>query len=76
MALDAASGAERWRVFVAAEVLTAPAVGTDAVIVRTADGKLHCLEAKDGSRRWVADQQLPRLTLRGNAPPLTASSTL
>jgi outer membrane protein assembly factor BamB len=39
------------------------------VIVRTVDGKLRALEAKDGAQRWLTDQQLPRLTLRGNAPP-------
>jgi outer membrane protein assembly factor BamB len=70
VALDAKSGAQRWRAFVAGEVLAAPAVGNDVVVVRTVDGKLHCLEIKDGVQRWVADQQLPRLTLRGNAPPL------
>lgn len=70
VALDAKTGAQRWRSFVAAEVLAAPAIGSDAIIVRTVDGKLHCLEMKDGVQRWVADQQLPRLTLRGNSPPL------
>lgn len=70
VALDAKSGAQRWRSYVAGEVLAAPAIGRDAVIVRTVDGKLHCLEAKDGVHRWVTDQQVPRLTLRGNAPPL------
>jgi outer membrane protein assembly factor BamB len=69
IALSAADGAQRWRVRLNSEVLSAPAVSSDEVIVRTADGKLYALESKDGSQRWVTDQQLPRLTLRGNAPP-------
>lgn len=69
VALEAATGKQRWRTKVASEVLAAPAVGTDAVIVRTVDGRLRALEARDGSQRWLTDQQLPRLTLRGNAPP-------
>jgi outer membrane protein assembly factor BamB len=69
IALNAADGKERWRVRVGSEILAAPAVGADAVIVRTVDGRLRALEAKDGKQRWLADQQLPRLTLRGNAPP-------
>lgn len=69
IALNAADGTERWRARVGSEILATPAIGGDAVIIRTVDGKLHALEAKDGSQRWLADQQLPRLTLRGNAPP-------
>jgi outer membrane protein assembly factor BamB len=69
IALNAADGKERWRVRVGSEILAAPAIGGDAVIVRTVDGRLHALETKDGTQRWLADQQLPRLTLRGNAPP-------
>lgn len=69
VALDAATGRQRWRVKVNSEVLAAPAVNASTVVVRTVDGKLRALEAKDGSQRWLTDQQLPRLTLRGNAPP-------
>jgi len=69
IALSAADGKERWRARVGSEILAAPAVGGDSVVVRTVDGKLRALDAKDGKQRWLADQQLPRLTLRGNAPP-------
>lgn len=70
VALAAANGAERWRAQVNAEVLAAPAVSNDVVVVRTVDGKLHGLSARDGSRIWTTDEQLPRLTLRGTAPPV------
>ena len=70
IALDAGSGAVKWRVKVGSELLSAPAVTDDLVVVRTIDGKLRCLEAKTGAQRWLTDQQMPRLMLRGNAPPL------
>jgi outer membrane protein assembly factor BamB len=70
IALATADGAERWRAQVRAEVLAAPAIGSGIVVVRTVDGKLHGLAAADGKQVWETDQQLPRLTLRGNAPPL------
>jgi outer membrane protein assembly factor BamB len=70
IALAATDGAVRWRTHVGAEILAAPAVAADVVVVRTVDGKLHGLASKDGSQRWLTDQQLPRLTLRGNAPPV------
>lgn len=73
IALEARDGRERWRVKVGAQVLTAPAVGADIVVVRTTDGKLHGLEAADGKQRWLTDQQLPRLLLRGNAPPIISA---
>jgi len=38
--------------------------------VRTVDGKLFGLAASDGKQRWVTDQQVPRLTLRGTSPPV------
>jgi outer membrane protein assembly factor BamB len=74
--LDASTGKERWRARVGSEILAAPAIGGDAVVVRTVDGKLHALEARDGKPRWMVDQQLPRLTLRGNAPPQIVGSTV
>jgi outer membrane protein assembly factor BamB len=72
IALDAASGAQKWRVKVGALLLAAPAVTDDAVIVRTIDGKLRALEAASGKQRWLTDQQLPRLLLRGTAPPVVS----
>lgn len=69
IALAGSNGAERWRAQVNAEVLAAPAVGANVVVVRTGDGKLHGLSVRDGSVLWATDQQLPRLTVRGNAQP-------
>ncbi len=72
IALDVARGDERWRVKVAGEVLAAPAVGPESVVVRTVDGKLRGLALADGKELWQVEEQIPRLTLRGNAPPVVA----
>jgi outer membrane protein assembly factor BamB len=73
IALDAATGAQRWRVKVGSQLLSAPAVGDDVVVVRTIDGKLRALEAANGAQRWLTDQQMPRLLLRGAAPPVIST---
>ncbi len=70
IALAAADGAERWRVQVGSELLATPVVGSGLVLVRAVDGRLIALDAGDGTRRWAVDQQVPRLSLRGNGPPL------
>ncbi len=72
IALDAATGAQRWRTQLNSEILSAPVASGDLVAVRTVDGKLFGLSASDGQQRWVADQQVPRLTLRGTSAPIIA----
>lgn len=72
IALSDQDGSPRWRTRVNAEILAAPAVDADLVAVRSVDGRLHGLSATDGSERWVVDQQVPRLSLRGNSPPTLA----
>lgn len=70
--LSAESGAQKWRADVKGEVLSAPAIASSAVVVRTVDGKLHALGLEDGAEVWSAEQQIPRLTLRGTAAPVIA----
>lgn len=72
VALDAATGAERWRVTVGGEVLVAPAVSQGLAIVRTVDGRIRALGVVDGREVWVYEQQVPRLTLRGNGAPVVS----
>jgi len=72
IALDAATGAQRWRTQLNSEILSAPVASGDLVAVRTVDGKLFGLSASDGKQLWVADQQVPRLTLRGTSAPIIA----
>ena len=72
VAIGADDGKERWRHEVKGEILSAPAVAENEVIVRTVDGKLRALSLADGAELWTAEQQIPRLTLRGTAAPVVA----
>lgn len=76
VALDAANGSERWRKSVGSEVLARPLVADQVVIIRTVDGHLEALAAADGTGRWSVDEQVPRLTLRGTAPPMLANDRI
>jgi outer membrane protein assembly factor BamB len=71
-ALAQQDGRELWHAQLSSEVLAAPVVAGNLVVVRTVDGKLYGLEAASGVQRWVADQQVPRLSLRGTSQPVIA----
>jgi outer membrane protein assembly factor BamB len=71
--LAADNGAQRWRADVKGEILSAPAVAENEIIVRTVDGKLRALALSDGVEVWSAEQQIPKLTLRGAAAPVVAN---
>jgi outer membrane protein assembly factor BamB len=76
LALDAATGAERWRQSIRAEILARPLIVNDVVVVRTVDGHLEALSLTDGAVRWSVDESVPRLTLRGTAPPVLAGDRI
>jgi outer membrane protein assembly factor BamB len=76
LALDAANGKERWRKTIASEVLAQPLIVNDIVVVRTVNGHLEGLSLQDGSTKWTVDEQVPRLTLRGTAPPILAKDRI
>lgn len=70
VSLRAEDGHEEWRHRVGSEVLASPAVGTRAAYVRAVDGKLVALSLADGSQVWIAQQTMPKLTLRGTGAPI------
>ena len=72
--LDGATGTRRWAAKVGGEVLSAPAISETAVVVRTVAGRVLGLALEDGKELWREDQQIPRLTLRGTAPPVIAGT--
>jgi outer membrane protein assembly factor BamB len=72
VALDATNGSERWRKAIGSEVLARPLIAKDVVVIRTVDGHVEGLATADGVQRWAVDEQVPRLTLRGTAPPVLA----
>ena len=55
-------------------MLSAPAIASDAVVVRTVAGVLLGLSREDGKILWREEQQIPRLTLRGAAAPVVAGN--
>jgi outer membrane protein assembly factor BamB len=72
IALDATNGSERWRRSIGSEILARPLIAKDVVVIRTVDGHVEGMAAADGAQRWAVDEQVPRLTLRGTAPPVLA----
>lgn len=76
IALDSNNGAERWRRAIASEILAQPLVVNDVVVIRTVDGHVEGLSVADGKTKWAVDEQVPRLTLRGTAPPVLAGDRI
>jgi outer membrane protein assembly factor BamB len=70
IALDAATGAIKWKARINSEILSTPAVSADVVLLRAVDGRLTALRAADGTVIWNAEQQVPRLSLRGTGDPI------
>jgi len=68
------SGKQLWKVQASSEILSAPAVGTDVVVVRTVDNKVTAYDAADGKKRWFIQRVVPPLTLR-NMPGLVIASS-
>ena len=63
IALDE-SGKAKWTALVTSEVLAAPVVIDDTVIVRSHDNKIFAFNAADGKRQWVYQRPAQALTLR------------
>ncbi|MNV56644.1 Outer membrane protein assembly factor BamB precursor [compost metagenome] len=58
------------------EVIAAPAIAQGLVFVRSNDGRTTALDAATGEQRWFNAQELPSLTVRGNAPVVTGPGAL
>ena len=69
IALDSASGDEKWRAQASSEVLSAPVVNNDVVVVQSQDDKLQAFELGSGTRRWIYEDTQPVLSLRGTGAP-------
>lgn len=76
VALSAENGTESWRRSIASEILARPLIVGDIVVIRTVNGRLEALSAIDGATRWSLDESVPRLTLRGTAPPVLAGDRI
>lgn len=67
-----AKGQPLWQARLSSEILSVPQVANDIVVVRTGDGRIFGLDAKDGKRRWVYQRTMPALALRSNAGVVVA----
>lgn len=61
------NGKPRWKNKVSSEVLSVPQVADGVVIVRSGDGLIAGLDAKDGKRLWVYERSTPALVVRSHA---------
>lgn len=76
VALEATSGKQRWKTRIPGEVIAAPAIGESGVHLRAVDGRVFTLALADGAPVWSDEQGVPRLSLRGAAPPTLAGDVL
>ncbi len=76
VALDAKTGDQRWRTQIRSELLSTPAISDKIVAVRSVDGRLHGLDPATGKESWSAEQQVPKLSLRGTAIPVIAKDAV
>ncbi len=70
------SGKRLWKSKVSGEVLATPLVTRDRVVVRTVDGRLRSLDAATGEEQWSTEEPVPRLSLRGTAPPVLSGESV
>ena len=68
--LSANDGVVEWEAAVSGEVLAAPAVSDDWVIVQTYDGKLLGFQPGADEPSWTFTSDVPVLTLRGTSTPI------
>jgi outer membrane protein assembly factor BamB len=60
-------GKPAWTTQVSSEVLSAPRLAEGVAVVRSGDGRIVGLDAKDGSRKWEYSASMPPLLLRRDA---------
>ena len=68
--LSADDGVVEWEAALSGEVLAAPAVSDDWVIVQTYDGKLLGFQPGADEPTWTFTSDVPVLTLRGTSTPI------
>ncbi len=65
-------GQPLWQAHLSSEILSPPQVANDIVVVRTGDGQIFGLDARDGKRKWVYQHAMPTLVLRSHAGVVVA----
>lgn len=72
LAFSAEDGKPRWQARVSSEVLAAPAVGPDGVVVRSGDNRIALFDSATGTRKWVYQRATPSLSVRSTGAPVFA----
>lgn len=71
-----ADGKQRWQARVSSEMVSPPVVAEGVAVVRTVDGRVWGLDAKDGKVRWQFQRSQPSLILRNYAPVAVADGAV
>lgn len=66
IAVSSSTGQYLWQTQLSSEVMSRAIVADRKIFTRTVDGKLYALNAKNGNIEWVAEHQMPNLSLRGS----------
>jgi len=66
IAVSSSTGQYLWQTQLSSEVMSRAVVADRKIFTRTVDGKLYALNAKNGNIEWVAEHQMPNLSLRGS----------
>ena len=72
-ALDVKTGEQKWHSKIKGEVLAAPAVDENVVVVNTGAGLMFALDASNGEELWRYESDVPALSLRGISAPTAGS---
>jgi outer membrane protein assembly factor BamB len=76
VAVDSATGARKWQSRINSEILSAPLVTAQHVLLRTVDGRVSSFNVADGKLEWSAEQPVPRLSLRGAGVPAVTTEAV
>ena len=68
--VSATDGVVEWEAAVSGEVLAAPAVSDEWIVVQTYDGKLLGFQPGSDEPAWTFTSDVPVLTLRGTSTPI------
>ena len=73
VAMDAATGETKWSQSVEGEIISAPVVSENVLVVNTGAGTLFGLNVDNGEQLWINESDVPPLTLRGISSPIAAN---
>lgn len=72
LAMSTVDGKDLWQATVSSEVIVPPVIVGGLVVVRSFDGRLTALDSATGDRKWIFDQPVPALSLRGDSAPVSS----